>query len=395
MNPLGTSASTADVCVQSAGSPAGTISDDARRRWPRARPPLPRPGGAHHRHGDRRRAADHGQHQARHQRHAFRDAEAALPPPDPLGQPPSRLDGTLQPLRGIVDGAGPARLQHDLFFVRQLPAQLGRQHLGRGALPPARLLAEDDLVHDRAQRPQIRPDAGTPAAQQLGRHVRDGAAGHAGRAVARVGRQAEVRQHDAPVGHAQQVLRRQIAVDDPGLMNRRQRRRHRARVGDARRQRPRPERPRLDLVAQRPLRRQLHHQEHAAVRVLEIEHAADVGVLDLARQLHLARQPRRPDLLARQLGAHDLDRDRLLQIAIVRAHDDARPAPPQHLFDRVAAAQHHPVADRNRLGEVGPDVLQLRPAVFLVVDPVAHAATPFLGVKPVRFLPSPPGLRGR
>ena len=36
------------------------------------------------------------------------------------------------------------------------------------------------------------------------------------RAVARVRRQAEIGQHDAPVAHAQQVLRRQVAMDDPG-----------------------------------------------------------------------------------------------------------------------------------------------------------------------------------
>ena len=192
--------------------------------------------------------------------------------------------------------------------------------------------------------------------------------------------------HDAAVGHAKQVLGREIAVDDAGLVDRRQRRRDRARVGDPVGQRARRHHARPDLLAQRPLR-QLHDQEDATVGVLEVEDAADVRVLDLAGQLHLARQARRPHLLARELGADDLDRDRLSQIAIVRAHDDAAAAAAQHLLDRVATAQHHAVPDRKRLGEVRAHVFQLRPAglVFGFVVAAVVVVAAFVHATPRSF----------
>jgi len=335
-------------------------------------------GPTAHRDGDRRRSCHHNRRDARDDDGALAYTQPRRAAAGALGQPACRLDRALQAARGIVDRTSAAGLEDQVFLEGQLAPEVGRQDLGRGPFAPAWLHTEDDLVHDDAQRPDVGRDAGVPAAQQLGRHVRDGAAVHGARAVVGVSGQTEVGHDDAPVWHAQQVLRREIAVHDPRLVNRGQRRCDRARVGDPLGQRARGHDARADLLAQRALR-ELHHQEHAPVGVLEVEDAAHVRVLDLAGQLHLAREARRPHRLAGQLGADDLDRDGFLQIAIVRAHHDAATAAAQHLLDRVAAAQHHPVSDRKRLGHVRAHVFQLGPAglglgVVAVVATFVHRA---------------------
>ena len=83
-----------------------------------------------------------------------------------------------------------------------------------------------------------------------------------------------------------------------------------------------------------PFVRQLHHQEHPPVGLPEIEHAADVRVVDLARQLHLARQPLRPRPLARKLRAHDLDRHRLPSVASCAR--TTTPMPPRPMISSIA-----------------------------------------------------------
>ena len=63
-----------------------------------------------------------------------------------------------------------------------------------------------------------------------------------------------------------------------------------------------------------------------AVGLPEVEDAADVGVADLSRELHLAREAIDPPRLGAVLGAQHLDGDVLAEHAIARLHDDARAA---------------------------------------------------------------------
>jgi hypothetical protein len=111
-----------------------------------------------------------------------------------------------------------ADLEDRPFGARHPPAGDGRRHLA-GARPPVGPLAEHDLMADHPERPDIRRHAGPSPAHQLGRHIRDRAAMYAGRSHERIGGQAEIRQHHPPVRHAQDVLRRDIAVQDAGRVD--------------------------------------------------------------------------------------------------------------------------------------------------------------------------------
>jgi hypothetical protein len=141
-------------------------------------------------------------------------------------------------------------------------------------------------------------------------------------------------------------------MHDPHVVNRRQPGCHRARVGQPIGERPPIHLPGHDLISQRSAGRQLHHQEDASVGLFEVEHAADVRVLDLPRQLHLASQPLAPDPLPRVLRAQDLDRDRLIQRPVLRPDDDPHPPTPDDALDGVAPGENLPRANWSDLGDL-------------------------------------------
>ena len=143
-----------------------------------------------------------------------------------------------------------------------------------------------------------------------------------------------------------------VAVDDAGLVDRRQRRRDRARVGDPLRQRPRRQHARRissrsvpSSPAPSPGRRA---RRPAGSRTRGRRAGAGSGAPASPRAPGAPPRPARPRSSARTI---------LIATASPRSRSCARtttpaPAAPQHLLDRVAAAQHHPVPDRKRLGEV-------------------------------------------
>ena len=138
-------------------------------------------------------------------------------------------------------------------------------------------------------------------------------------------------------------------MDDAGGVQRGHARDHRARVLHAIDPGTRPGRVggrlrvpalRLDLRANRPHRRQLHREEFLAVGLADVEHAADVRVLDVPPDAQLAREPLGPNRIDRVFAPQDLQRHGNPRDAIERAqHAPAGPRP-EHRLDLIAPGQH-------------------------------------------------------
>ena len=83
----------------------------------------------------------------------------------------------------------------------------------------------------------------------------------------------------------------------------------------------------------------LHRQEGVSVDLVDVVHAADVRVRDLARHPHFGVQLRQPRRVAIDVGRQELQRDRLTELEIVRAEHFAHPAAAQPSDDAIAAAE--------------------------------------------------------
>jgi hypothetical protein len=82
----------------------------------------------------------------------------------------------------------------------------------------------------------------------------------------------------------------------------------------------------------------LHHHERRAVgHGPDVDHARDVLVLQLDRRLRLAQEPRDGRRALRHLRQEDLDRDRLRQVLVRRAHHPTHAAGTEDLVDPVLA----------------------------------------------------------
>lgn len=143
--------------------------------------------------------------------------------------------------------------------------------------------AEDDFVNHDAQRPDVRSGGRLLAHDHLRRHVAWGPDNFT-RALAlqRCHRQTEVRHHQAPVGHAQDVFGFHVAVNDAGRVNGGQPVDDGHDVRHPRRQRApggvgRP-------PSQGPAGRERHREEKRARRLADVEDATHVRVLQPAAQ---------------------------------------------------------------------------------------------------------------
>ena len=161
--------------------------------------------------------------------------------------------------------------------------------------------ARDQAIQQHADAVDVALDAGLAAAEQFGRHVQRRAdlvvderalVGH------RVAAGAEVHQHEAAVAVAHDVLRLDVAMQQPGGVHGRQRRAHvdaderdLARVEAADPQQHGFERLALD---------QFHPQADEAAAALGAEDRRDVRMLDARQQARLA-----DDVLAAAFGRRD------------------------------------------------------------------------------------------
>ena len=111
-----------------------------------------------------------------------------------------------------------------------------------------------------------------------------------------------------------------------------------------------------ELVGQRAPDEPLHDDVDAPVgHLVEIEHADDVGVLDVHLDVRLAPQARDLAAVSRRSAAQDLDRDLVSERHVLRRVDDADASGADLAPDAVLAAEH-------RAGEVARASPRARPA---------------------------------
>jgi hypothetical protein len=89
---------------------------------------------------------------------------------------------------------------------------------------------------------------------------------------------------------------------------------------------------------------ELHRKKAIAVVLPDVERAGDVLVDDTARELHLASKALEHRWRRGELLAEDLQRDRLVELAVARAIDRAHCARPEQLEDLVALRDRVAVA---------------------------------------------------
>ena len=95
-----------------------------------------------------------------------------------------------------------------------------------------------------------------------------------------------------------------------------------------------------ELVGERAADEALHHDVDAAVgHLVEVEHAHDVGVLDVDLDVRLAAQARDLAAVARRRAAQHLDRDLVAERHVLGGVDDADAARPDLAADAVLAAE--------------------------------------------------------
>ena len=192
----------------------------------------------------------------------------------------------------------------------------------------------EHLEQRRAQRVEIRARVGAGSREQFGRHVARRPEQRALRGEPRPAcrpREPKVEQLDGRAAralHEHHVLRLEIAVHDPALMRRRERLRHPAR--DEHRLIAR-HRALGEAIGQRDPAQQLHREKRpdAALRLLvpvEIEDAHDAGVIEAARDAHLAQEAQRQFLVVGEVRVQDLDRDLLAGHAVARCVHLGQPA---------------------------------------------------------------------
>ncbi len=236
---------------------------------------------------------------------------------EPVPAPVVGPANVAQPRRGAVD-----------------PRQRGAERTVAGE----RQLAGEQLEGDHAERVDVDGGGDLARGELLGRHVRRraGEVGDADPDVALVAGQAEVDDHDpacGPVGVDQEhVVGLEIAVDDADVVRGGERGRQLA--DDGRDLGWRQRALTGQAIGQRLAVQPLHGDEPAVAIVdAEIEQSTDAGVGDPARQHQLAVEPiAGVDAVER----HGLERDPLIEGAIVRLVDLAHPAPAEQGRDAVA-----------------------------------------------------------
>jgi hypothetical protein len=140
------------------------------------------------------------------------------------------------------------------------------------------------------------------------------------------------------------------------------------------------------------------------IGVTEVEHAADVGVADGARDFHLAGQTSDPAGLLRARRVEDLHRHRFAQHAIPGSKDHPAAAFADGRFDLIAGVEQRPRFQRHdlaglALGAAGRDgVLVLDGVVWravlraAVIIGEAHLRRSSAMSPPLSLAMNPPGL---
>ncbi|HEU0032763.1 MAG TPA: hypothetical protein VFQ53_19160 [Kofleriaceae bacterium] len=184
-------------------------------------------------------------------------------------------------------------------------------------------------------------------------------------------REAEVGDPRAPAVVHDRVVRLEVAMDDPrGVRGREPRGALREHVDDRGGRGPGLGEPR----AQRPPGDVLHRDEHAVVPAADVEHADDVRMIDPRERAALAEHPLLDERVLGDAGLrlHELDRQLAIELAIVRAVDDAHRAGTELAGDRVAidelADRGQRVPRHDRLGAAARRLGQRDPARLAGID---------------------------
>ena len=131
--------------------------------------------------------------------------------------------------------------------------------------------------------------------------------------------------------HDEQVRRLEIAMDDTAGVRLGDRGAGLDHVAD---REPGRKRSALDERCEVVALQELHHDVRQAVgRAPDIEHAAHVIGAKAGCRARLVKEAIGDGLIARELGAHHLHRDLLLELEVGRGHDDSHPADPDHSVD--------------------------------------------------------------
>ncbi len=228
----------------------------------------------------------------------------------------------------------------------------GRENVGDG-LPRERALAAQELVHDAAERPDVRSLVHGLAPRLFGAHELRGSEDDAGlrsledesggergvRVGAALPRVENLRESQVEDLHP--ALRRdldvgglQVAVNDAALVRGLQRLRDLP--ADSQRVDERHGAVR-DPLRERFARHQLHHDELGAVRFLEPVDRGDAGMVESREHARLPLEPRQSRRVARELLGQSLDRDLASQTGIVGPVDLSHAAGPQQVQNRVDA----------------------------------------------------------
>src|SRR5262249_46282645 len=128
------------------------------------------------------------------------------------------------------------------------------------------------------------------------------------------------------------VLRLDVAVDDADLVRGREPGAELLR--DAERDRLRQDVARLDQLLERESADELHREVAQPARLAEVVGPEDVRVRDPARQADLLLEPVEETRIGgERLAAERLDRYGVVEVAVVRAVDDAHAAAAEHALD--------------------------------------------------------------
>ena len=206
-------------------------------------------------------------------------------------------------------------------------------------------LATQHLVRDDAERVQVAPAVDVAVARGLlraherRRADRDAGGREPGAAVADRTCDAEVRDHRAIArGVEQDVVGLDVAMHHAVLM----------RVGERVADLPEdaPHLGRIECAAivnalrQRVAVDERHHEEDEAVLLVDAVDRDDARVRELRRRLRLAKESRTDLGAERELGRQELDRDRALETAILRAIHDPHAAAADLPIELIRGIEH-------------------------------------------------------
>ncbi|HEV2764706.1 MAG TPA: hypothetical protein VGV38_17130, partial [Pyrinomonadaceae bacterium] len=252
--------------------------------------------------------------------------------------------------RALLRLALNATLKHALDERVQVFNQIGRRGRHRKALAQLKQLrqrlglegapAREDFVEDEAERVDVASDRQLLAFELFGGHVGGRAGPHAVAEFFRERGQPEVREADVAVLVNHHVGGLEVSVQHAALVHGVQARAqlppnlHRL-VG---RQPPETLQDRGQLLAAH----ELHRKEVLPLGLADVVDAADVSVRHLPREAHLLVEARERRAVARDALGQELQRDRLLELQVVRAVDLAHAAATQEADDAVAPGEHRP-----------------------------------------------------